>query len=151
MGRGAEQIKWPIHLEVNLYLRSFCIIYWPCLFFPCSRGVIHASYWIVLLFCHKYCYCTTVRSIVPASFMLHISTWWLETWECCCTTSTRCWIWKTKMMSSISMPLSYSTAPLQPDGEYRKRKKSDIIYIYVSIYILVLYYLLKKYVRAVLF
>ena len=27
MGRGAEQIKWPIHLEVNLFLRSFCIIY----------------------------------------------------------------------------------------------------------------------------
>lgn len=23
MGRGAEQIKWPIHLEVNLQLKMF--------------------------------------------------------------------------------------------------------------------------------
>ena len=27
MGRGAEQIKWPIHLEVNLYPRAFCLCF----------------------------------------------------------------------------------------------------------------------------
>ena len=103
-------------------------------FLPYSQGIIHASYWFFLLFCHKYYYCTTVISIVQASFMLHISTWCVETWECCCTSSTRCWIWKTKMMSSISMPLLYSTAPLQPDLEYRKRKKWYHLFLCLYLY-----------------
>lgn len=56
MGRGAEQIKWPIHLEVNLYPRAFCLCFLlfghgniPALLFTLNFSLFCLKLWQLLL------------------------------------------------------------------------------------------------------